>query len=556
MRNFSILLTCIVLLATSCQHPNKNAALGDPERIASEIFTISLNRDTVLLTSRGARIDIPIGTLATQGDSLVQLEIREAYSLEEMIRGGLTTSAGGEPLSSGGMINIQAKGGQDVRIAKPMRVSVPAPFLEPGMRLYKGETDSSGRLNWTQPQPLSPGAPAIKIDSGMILFQAHCATCHGIGKDGTGPNLAHFLKQFPPGSEFYDAFCSRYLHGSVPGWPNENSGQNDSSSADQANAANSDQEIWGSCSKYYLYHQHLRHQFGSVGTYSQLSRAELATIYRYVQNESDRQALPVPNRQGLLDCLDSCQAYKSAMAAIQRLEDSLEQLKRPLTSENRNPAATTPALASADPSPQLPAPNKPSEQVVPEENYSVYYQFSIESFGWYNIDVLSKEINGNLESSLLARVTGRYREKLDIFLILPDQKTYVRGGPAIQGEGYYAFNENNGKIFLPQHARGYILAMKETESSIAWALRQFTTSSDQTINLQLNESTMEEFKKAVESIGAENLSIRVAATTDPQRRLAISNQLKSLEEKKKFVQTLEPKTCGCSCSEPHDYGQK
>lgn len=66
--------------------------------------------------------------------------------------------------------------------------------------------------------------------------------------------------------------------------------------------------------------------------------------------------------------------------------------------------------------------------VSPTSNKGVYYQFSIETFGWYNIDILLKNVTGNVESELIVRISGSYREQLDIFLVIPEQKIYTKAG--------------------------------------------------------------------------------------------------------------------------------
>src|SRR5690606_20863500 len=80
-------------------------------------------------------------------------------------------------------------------------VSIPTEFYRDGMQLYKGEKDENGNINWKEPKLIAPNPEAATIESGKVLFQANCSTCHAIGKNMTGPNLAHFPARFKDFSE-------------------------------------------------------------------------------------------------------------------------------------------------------------------------------------------------------------------------------------------------------------------------------------------------------------------------------------------------------------------
>jgi hypothetical protein len=75
------------------------------DKLPSQFFTINTGQDTILITSKGAVIRIPKGAISGD-ENTVQLEIKEAYSIEDIFRAGLTTQSNGQPLSSGGMIYI------------------------------------------------------------------------------------------------------------------------------------------------------------------------------------------------------------------------------------------------------------------------------------------------------------------------------------------------------------------------------------------------------------------------------------------------------------------
>ena len=119
------IITCLTILTAiiiACNTGKKNGSLlSKPDDIVADEYVINIDKDTTLETKNGALLKIPKGSLATDKGNTVILEIKEAYSMEQMILAGLTTQSDGQPLSSGGMIYINAKGGQNVTTADRSR---------------------------------------------------------------------------------------------------------------------------------------------------------------------------------------------------------------------------------------------------------------------------------------------------------------------------------------------------------------------------------------------------------------------------------------------------
>ena len=145
----TVLSLCITLtiLLTCCSIPERSNSPLNTDNLKSELVTIDLTKDTTLITSKGARIFIPEGALEAVGKLSVQLEIKEAYSLADIINAGLTTSSNGQPLSSGGMIYFNAVGENKVKITKAISISVPSGPLNKDMQLFKGQTNKDVTIN-------------------------------------------------------------------------------------------------------------------------------------------------------------------------------------------------------------------------------------------------------------------------------------------------------------------------------------------------------------------------------------------------------------------------
>ncbi len=534
-----VLLTAIII---ACNTGKNKSLLSKPDELVAEEYVINIDKDTTLQTKNGALLKIPKGSLATDNGNTVVLEIKEAYTMEQMILAGLTTQSNGQPLSSGGMIYINAKAGQNVTIKQAIKISTPANYLNPDMQLFKGEKDDKGNINWNNPTPLPENKELTEIEEGQRLFLSQCASCHRVDADGTGPALAHFLKRFSG-----DKLLARghTLHLSY-----QFLGENYSANSEYKDTVS---DYLGNLSpelrsNQQLYFCNLQRMFGSLGTaHSNLTEDNINNIYKYIQNESDKRNLPLPSIAYLDNCIDSCMEYNKVVGKLIEEKHRITKRKDTLIQDNGKMVKEKGEITRG--TGDIPGPDN---KVTPKTYNSVYYEFTIETFGWFNIDVLVKGMNGVKESELFVRIVGEYREKVQVYLIIPSVKVYVQGGPAERNAEEFAFQLKNGKIDLPQDSKAYILAVTETSSSIAYVLKEFTTSTRQEIEVALKETNKAEFNAAISLIGGEGLKIDVKDTKNADQIRKVSTDLKVIEQELKKADNLKPKNCDCDCGPQWD----
>lgn len=538
MKKTITLLFLLTVIIIACNTVKTKSLLSKPGDLIADEYIINIDKDTTLQTKNGAFIQIAKGSLATDKGSTVILEIKEAYSMEQMILAGLTTQSNGQPLSSGGMIYINAKGGQNVTIKQAIKIATPANYLDPKMQLFKGEATVDGNLNWTNPVPLPENKELKKIQAGQQLFSSNCANCHAIGRPTTGPGLAHFLKRFSG-----DKLLARGYTLHIPYNPFSDGKDTTLYSYYERISY----ELWENQELYFC---NLRKEYRSLGTsFPDLTEKDINNIYKYIQNESDKNKLPLPSIAYLDGCIDSCMQYKSVVGKLLTEKKKISQKKNGLIKDNgslvkdkKEPAIDT----SPGPLPGSVAP--PEREKVSPKNYdAVYYEFTIETFGWFNIDVLIKGTDGVKESELFVRIVGEYREKIQVYLIIPSVKVYVQGGPAERNAEEFAFQYKDGKIDLPQDTKAYIMAVSETSTSIAFVLKEFTTSTRQEFELRLQETTKAEFNSAIKVIGGDGLKIDVKDSKNADEIRKASTDLKVIEEELKKAENMKPKNCDCDC---------
>src|SRR5262245_26150986 len=150
MKKIVALLSVLIIIIIACNTRFKQDGLiSNPGVLVAEEYVIPVGKDTTIETKHGALLKFPKGAFNTSLLN-VTLEIKEAYSMEQMVLAGLTTQSNGKPLSSGGMIYINAKE-KGVRIGESIQVATPADYLEEKMQLFKGEADQDGNVNWIDP---------------------------------------------------------------------------------------------------------------------------------------------------------------------------------------------------------------------------------------------------------------------------------------------------------------------------------------------------------------------------------------------------------------------
>lgn len=545
-------LLLVLILAFACTQTVKNSLISTPDDFPADEYTINTDRDTILVTKNGALLKIPRGAIDAGSNKQVTLEIKEAYTIDQMIRAGLTTRSGEEPMSSGGMIYINTKKGQDASLKKKIDVALPTRFKEPGMKLFKGETGPDGQINWVKPDTLPVTAYDNSLIHGKAIFTAKCAPCHTLGKRATGPDLAHYLRQYSGDTLLvrgYTLHLPNFYWGDI---------KKDTSIKNPlaTKLANITNELWGNQFDYVC---NQVNQFGVMGTnFPDLRIEYYDAIYRYIQNESDRFHLPDPQLRNLSDCLDSCKTYNDLKHELEYRQQQLQEDRNTQirdngeqTVEKRNPQPVT--NLTTPPPTITPNPIFDEKEVVnPKNQNAVYYQFSIETFGWYNVDVLLKEVNGNTKSELAVRITGSYREKLDVLLIVPEKKIYTKGGLKNDGSGRYVFAYTDGSIYLPLGATGYILAMTENADGVAFALQSFTISASQEISIELKLSSTENFNKAINQLNMNDINISVRETKNAVSIRKADTVIRNLKEELIKLDELRPKNCNCDCGSEDD----
>jgi mono/diheme cytochrome c family protein len=385
------------------------------------------------------------------------------------------------------------------------------------MKVYTGEKDNQDNINWKNPTPLPGDSTTIKIDEGQKLFKASCTSCHKIYENFVGPAL-YGVTERRTKKWLYD--FTRHSLQMVSEQP---------------------LDIRDSINFYDPYSLCLKKKYGNVvmTPFPQLSDDVLDRLYSYIKTESDKR--PDLKYQFKNTCCDSCEEYNKRIKILLKKKEELI---------NENGDFFN--LERIIPIPQINVPDNnsnvnnvpviitPYSKVNPLSASAVYYTINISAVGWYNIDILMKEYSACQQSELFVRIQGGYKIDLNVVLIIPSVKAFVEGGKLKNNE-QYGFDEDNGKIPLPQNVQSYILAFGEYENKIIFGKTIFNTQLQQTIDVAVAEITKGKMIAEVKAFNLDDVNMNIKKSKN--------SEITETNEELKESERLKPENCNCD-SEP------
>ena len=130
-------LTIIFIIALLSCNKKSNPKLLSAENLTSYIVTLNSDSGYYLKTPKGALIKIAANIFDVAAQTQVKVEIKEAYSMQDILLAGLSTESNGKPLRSAGMIYFSATANnKDIKFLKPIEATIPAKFYDSSMQVF------------------------------------------------------------------------------------------------------------------------------------------------------------------------------------------------------------------------------------------------------------------------------------------------------------------------------------------------------------------------------------------------------------------------------------
>jgi mono/diheme cytochrome c family protein len=443
--------------------------------IPLQLYEIDPGMENSIRTQNGATVRFPKDAFMLNGTGKVQVRIQEAYTMKDILKAGLVTEADGKPLTSSGMIYLNAQqDGKDISLKQKAGISIPVSNYNENMQLYKGEYTADSSINWVQPTPLDT-IPTVMIAAGKSLFLQNCAACHSIQKSTTGPALYDILNRVP---------SKEWLYAYTRNWEEAFSFKD---------STGFNYRAYSCCISTY--------SPSTMNKFPQLSDAALDALYGYIQYESDKNPLPGFENPAKI-CLPCLTAKPVTVALPGNWDSTNTQLYIP---NEDTPIIKTPENKPADPT-ELEKGFRTNGFTDAPETFN--YQFSIETLGWYNVDAEMAGLPGTEYCALSATINNKPKKaQLNIYLVIPAKKNLSVCNE--EKNGVYYFNKVNGKIPLHLDDKAFLIAFGEEDGKLIYGIKPFITKLENKLNITLSTTTENAFVKNIAALGMEGLQFTV-----------------------------------------------
>lgn len=451
---FASLFYCIII-CSACN--NKATSILKTSNLESSFISIDADSGYTLKTGKGSIIKISAETFVVDDGQKVDIEIKEAFTMQDILLAGLTTESNGRPLKSGGMIYFNAtSGGNQLDINKPIGISIPSETYDSNMQLFKGEIKDDSSINWVDPVSLDTTPVANIILTGERLFKNNCASCHKVFNLFTGPAMGGTIERMPNKQWLYDFIAS----------PAKMIAKKDP----------------------YALQLYNKWKPTVMTAFPQLGKEGVDAIYAYVENEVRLN----PNRP--IDTIPSIE--NNSTSEIDCGNDTIFISKQ----ENSNTINVI-ENTTTDPIVQPNEIKKASEMEglrngFTDGGYTTgMYDFTIQTMGWYNIDAYVEGYEGSTEVELTVKLNNSNNSDMNLYLFCPSRKMLSVGMPA--SGNVFSFKKINDKIPLFLNDDAIIVAFGSSKTTMYYGTAAFKVAKSQQFTINLKETTKEEINSFI-----------------------------------------------------------
>lgn len=437
-----------LFLALICLRCSPEPALFELEKRANlEIFTIYPGVDTVLRSTDGVEIFISKSSFKNPPEQL-SLSIRTVLGTYEMLMEGcITMTRDGRLLESDGMLFIETKPSVAIDPNFPIRVRIPQKRPASNMKVFKGDTHE-GSIYWEESGDLNQNESLEAIDRGEEMFSQNCVVCHGtdMRKGASGPPLGNvtLFREY--------SFLQRFTRNS----PKLIFVEKDSLAI---------------C--IYEYNQK-----GAMNPFPNFSDKEIFDIYAYIDSESRNQQIGLKEIAYPTSCSKDSNRTVFYNAVGEVIDTLIQEAASPFT----------PVF--------LPIPLVMDTIEKPVG----FYEFSVFSFGWYNVDMFRGSEEGEIDNFRI-EIVGQEPRNVKAYLVFKDRAVTI---PLEYEEGYYylLYGAEKERIQFPENEPLILVAFAGLEDDFAQfgQLAIVSHKTDNNYTLKMKPTHSDEIKRILQAI--------------------------------------------------------
>lgn len=468
---FTALLLLLILIACNTRNASKQS-IFTTHNLKSSFIYLQPGLPYTLKTPKGAILKIAAGSFKVDSNTKVQLELKEAYGLQDILLAGLVTESNGKPLLSGGMLYINATAnGKVVDLVKPIKISVPTAVYDNRMQLFKGEISDDSTVNWIDPQPLDTSLTAKNLAWGEKLFKANCASCHKPTMVFTGPALAGCRNREPNKEWVYSFMKNSVLMSEIDG-----------------------------------YAKRSKNQYGSIQpNFPELTKYEIKAILDYCDNEGgltlDTTSIAALSDTALPCGYDTIYYAKPDTAITILKDDTVSNNVQPMVPKSKPVLDNLAPAQSKDLSPEQINPLNFTDEGLTGGMYDI----TVNAFGWYNLDVFMERYPGLSDVNLKVQLQTKFEEDMHVYLFCPDKKLLQEANPKNNDD--YLFGNEKGDIPLFVNDKAVILAFGSKGDKMFYGTSNFIIKNEQVILINIKETNETELKSFIEKNNIDGIKI-------------------------------------------------
>lgn len=503
-----IIIYCIALAIIIGCNTNKSfvSEILNDNNLTLQEFSINPSIENKIKSKEGIEFIIPPNAFNTN-ESSIDIVVKEALTINDIIKAKLTTQSKDGLLSSDGMFYFGTK--KDVQLTKEIVVKLPTNNYNSNMQLFKGNKVGDNII-WENPKPILQNP---EVPNSEQLFIKNCASCHALDKKLTGPPLAYVEERFSNRQNLIEYIQNNQKFMAWHYYEKDTLPKGIHSINDLQER---EKDVAYARFLYCVYGKTAMNVFDTTV----LKEQELISIINYIKQESKKYPNPY-NRGTFENCLN---VYKELELIVQQ-KDSLEALNIP-----RKMVEVTNMQPTIDTAGTL-------QKVTIEKFDANEYIFSIDATGWYNIDEFLRKEN-TLMSNLTVELNQDTLNQKEVFLAVPSYKIFAQGG-LINKTQYSFFENNSGSLPLPQGVKAYAIVFGESNKQLYFGIQEFITSTTQNIKVNVQITDKSSIEKTINNLKLSDLNLKIEKNDIPKQ---IDSLNKIIEFK---YNSLSQSNCEC-----------
>ncbi len=493
----SLIVFMFVLVMVACNEPkpsetaensefgNLPAALIDslkPIGAPMQMLSMDAGKDNVLKGKSGTTLYVPANSLLDANGKpvtgTVTVALKEHFSMADYVTSNLQTVHGDDILQTQGMIYFSAKDAAGAKLSidknKPIRIEIPVKEADTDAKIFLGQRDADGRMDWTnveEPSKLLIPFPIRELEKSY-------------GATECPPDFGFLREDDPRWSDpqWLNWYSDYYAKGDISSYENTllatreflerfHAGYCDPNTTEPY-STNLDKNLWEIDELMVDYF--IADSIKRVGF-------EIEFKPRSLNGGPPSKEQVELHQRSIEETKEDFHRY------IQTYRDFAAQ-KLTKIDESRKVPADLIAQANAD------AAVRDSARAVFN---SAFIAYNALEFGWVNVDVFFND-----PAAVPIQLFAETNRPSDMVQLIFPARNIVLSGSSVDGKRYRFTQKTEGYNKLPKGEKAILLCLQAADGKLFFAKKDIVIGQNQTEKLDLLETSVAKVKEQLATLGS------------------------------------------------------